>query len=130
MLSGIEPIDTPSLFKRCLNRTSIVAKVLDTFRKTVPSLLDELEAALRGGDCAQSALLAHQLKGTASNVSALQLNELARQVEASANAGELAGATAYTEPLRSEFDRCVRFITETQGLAEATEAAAPSAPPE
>jgi CheY-like chemotaxis protein len=59
----------------------LVAKLVDTFARTTPPLLDELQAAVERGEGTTVRQLAHKLRGSSETVGAQRLSELARQLE-------------------------------------------------
>ncbi len=60
-----------------------------------------LEQALAGGDVDTAVREAHTLKGVAGNLSFAALYEAASKVNAALREGDLAGATALMDPVRS-----------------------------
>src|SRR5271165_4200658 len=70
-------LDLQELCDRCIGNLDLVQRVLDKFEQRLPEELAELERALELGDTAQAALVAHRIKGNASNVSAGALRQAA-----------------------------------------------------
>ena len=64
-------------------------------------LYERLEQALAGGDVDTAVREAHTLKGVAGNLSFAALYEAASKVNAALREGDLAGATALMDPVRS-----------------------------
>jgi CheY-like chemotaxis protein/HPt (histidine-containing phosphotransfer) domain-containing protein len=69
----------------------LVERIADAFVRATPPLLDELRAAVGGGDAEAAGRLAHKLRGSGETVGALRLAALARRVEVGDDA---AGAVA------------------------------------
>ena len=59
----------------------LIAKLVDTFARTTPPLLDELRSAAERGEDTTVRQLAHKLRGSSDTVGAQRLAELARQLE-------------------------------------------------
>ncbi len=59
----------------------LAAKLLDVFARTTPAVLEELRAAVEGGEDEARRALGHKLRGSAETVGAQRLSELARQLE-------------------------------------------------
>ena len=59
----------------------LAERLLEVFARTTPPLLDELRAAVEGGEAETARKLAHKLRSSTETVGAQRLTELARQVE-------------------------------------------------
>ena len=68
---GAQAVDFMALLGRCLGNFKIVERVIETFRDTGMSDLDQLRTAAEVGDFASIVEISHRLKGAASNVSAV-----------------------------------------------------------
>ena len=86
----------------------LAEKVVEVFARTTPAVLDELRAAVAGGDGEAQRALAHKLRGSAETVGAQRLSELARQLELGEGDG---GAAAELQPVYR------RTLDELQRLA-------------
>ncbi len=81
----------------------LLQEILEFFMEMVPQQLDDLQAALAAADAATVDLQAHSMKGGASNVGAVRLLAVARDLEALAKAGELEGGDEHLVQMRAEF---------------------------
>ena len=70
-----------------------------------------LEQALAGGDVDTAVREAHTLKGVAGNLSFAALYEAASKVNAALREGDLAGATALMDPVRSAHAAAVSALS-------------------
>ena len=107
-LAGFEPEE-----RSCLMTASAVRDLLEGFggnaelyERLALKFLDDthfaaLEQALAGGDVDTAVREAHTLKGVAGNLSFAALYEAASKVNAALREGDLAGATALMDPVRS-----------------------------
>jgi hypothetical protein len=86
--SSAAPIDSASLLARCLGNTDLVLRLLAVFEPD----------------------FAHAIKGSAANLSADALANLARELEAAARQGQWQSRGELIRRIRSEFRRCVEAL--------------------
>jgi len=98
-------VDFQSLLKRCLGKGELAEKLFAKFRSRLPDELNQLEVALKRGDCDEVASLAHRLKGAAGNLSAEPLRELAANLEDLGRSGKLESVEIWMDRLRFEGGR-------------------------
>lgn len=67
-----------------------IVEIVELFLSGLDEQLEDLKHALASEDMDQVRRRAHSLKGSASNLGALRLSNIARQIEHSAHDGELA----------------------------------------
>src|SRR5689334_5017560 len=79
--SNRDVLDLQSLHERCMGNLDLVERVLDKFETRLPEELAELERNLQGEDAAKISLVAHRIKGSCANVSALGLRNAAAEIE-------------------------------------------------
>ena len=85
----------------------LAAKLLDVFARTTPAVLEELRAAVEGGEDEARRALGHKLRGSAETVGAQRLSELARQLELG---DDVEAAAAELEPVyRGTLDELQRL---------------------
>jgi HPt (histidine-containing phosphotransfer) domain-containing protein len=82
------PIDWARLDLRYGGRAAFIAKLLAVARQTLAASAGELHVAAARGDMVSLASLAHSLKGTASNIFAAPLADLAAKTERAAREGD------------------------------------------
>jgi len=89
---------------RLMNDKDLVKLVIHQFLEGIPTLIEELEAAIQQHNIEEVIRLAHSIKGVAANVSAEQLLSLSGRIEKEVREnGELAKTIQLTE-IRQEFD--------------------------
>jgi HPt (histidine-containing phosphotransfer) domain-containing protein len=70
----------------------------------------ELRQALAANDLLQAKRAAHTLKGTAGNLSAMQLADVARQAEQAASAGDAAAILAAVQKLEGSLESALQEL--------------------
>lgn len=99
---------------------SVLGRIVSAFERSGEGLIASIEAGLAENDTTAAADAAHSLKSGAANAGARSISDAARQVEASARAGDLDAA-------RAAFDRvCAdwpRVLSAFAGLLDDAEAA-------
>jgi PAS domain S-box-containing protein len=116
----ISVIDYESLLERCMGDPQLVAKMAGKFDLRSRQVWEQLSTEFKAGNAAETARLAHSMKGTAANLSAIRLAELAAQIEQLGKAGDLATAESAVEQLGEELNKCreaLRQIASAQGPA-------------
>lgn len=93
-------------------------QLLDTLRRRfieaeAPALLTALDAALAADRPLDVTAKAHALKGACGTVGAERARELARELELTGRAGDLAAAPALLARLRGELDRVAELLAQT-----------------
>ena len=102
-------VDFMALLGRCLGNFKIVERVIATFRDTGKSDLDQLQAAIEGGDFTAVVEISHRFNGAASNVSAVGLAKLLIQAELSGKEQDHAELTRILAELQSEWQAFLGF---------------------
>jgi len=105
--SNSEVLDLQGLCDRCMGNLDLVQRVLDKFEQRLPEELAELERVLELGDAAKIALVAHRIKGSSSNVSAVGLHQAAAEIEDLSRAGQTADIDVRLRNLRAQWQRYV-----------------------
>jgi two-component system, sensor histidine kinase len=82
-------------------RPSLYSRLVGLFRTGSSAALDELQAALRGGDLTTARAICHKLKSSAANVGAMAFAEDVRRLEQLCAAGNESAAWTVFERLRS-----------------------------
>ncbi|MEX2139394.1 MAG: response regulator [Pirellulales bacterium] len=104
------PIDFESLQARCLGSAELVAKLLAVFEPEIGKDVQRLEAAFAAGQGGDIADFAHAIKGSAANLSADVLADLARELENAARRGQWRTRGKLVERIRDEFGRCLQTL--------------------
>ena len=81
----------------------LLQEIIEIFLESTPEIMQSTAEAVAAGDVAQVRLLAHSMKGSASNICAVAFVETARQLEYLAADGGLAGADEFIAQLRTQF---------------------------
>ncbi|HEY3368748.1 MAG TPA: cache domain-containing protein [Symbiobacteriaceae bacterium] len=113
----IPGIDLEFGLKRVLGNRKLFKKILREFGTTFDQSAAELEAFLAGNDTAGAAGLVHAIKGTAGNVGATVLKELAVALEAALQDGDKTEIAVSFERFKAELASVVA-ISEMPGMAE------------
>ena len=85
--------------------------IIETFHRTTPGLMQEIEHAAEGGDLPLLCTLAHSLKSAAGNVGLTHLRQAAANLEDAAKAGATRGLSLAVEEVRCDFDRSLTGLT-------------------
>ncbi len=99
-------IDYDSLLARCLGDVALLRGVAQKFESKSSSLWEQLLAGYKAGDIPATTRNAHSLRGTALNLSAAKLAQLAAQLEALSDPASLPAAESTLQQIRQELDRC------------------------
>lgn len=95
-------VDLPSLLNRCMGNHDLAAKLVSRFQKQLVGSIDQMKAKLAEGNHNEVATLAHELKGSAANVSAERVRQLAKRLESSVREGDMKDAQSCLAQLHSE----------------------------
>ncbi|HEV3341816.1 MAG TPA: response regulator, partial [Pirellulales bacterium] len=83
------PLDCESLVERFMGDWDFVQIILDKFHQQIGTDLEQLEQSLLEHNAERAALLAHRIKGSAANVSAVEVSRIAAELEAMGRAADL-----------------------------------------
>ncbi len=76
------PFDLEDLSYRCLGNQELILRIFTKLAERLPIDVERLAENIERGDLAEAARDAHALRGSAANLSANRLREIARQLEA------------------------------------------------
>ncbi len=99
------------LLERCGGSADTVFRVLKMFQSRAAEKSDELSAAIERGDLEQARGLAHALKGSAANVSAPHVSQVADEIEAAARDGQHETCRELYSRMNDAMDCCQREIS-------------------
>lgn len=110
---GNSAIDTATLaqLKADLGE-DFIAELVETYCSETPQLIEHLQEALEAQDSETFRRLAHSIKSSSASLGAMQLSELARQLEMLGKSGDLAQAAGQLELLQAEYGRASTELTE------------------
>lgn len=111
-MQGTQPIDMVSLTGRCFNDGAFVKELVDIFVDQAVAQVPLLHSAASAGDWKRVGDIAHKLKGSAANVTALPLHGLCEMLEKSARTGSVEEVKGMIPAVQSEIDRCRQFAAE------------------
>jgi HPt (histidine-containing phosphotransfer) domain-containing protein len=92
-------------------RPSLYSRLVELFRAGSSVALEELQAALRGGDLTAARATCHKLKSSAANVGAMAFSEDVRRLEQLCAAGNVSAAWSAFERLRSAHPALLSELT-------------------
>ncbi|KKM04228.1 hypothetical protein LCGC14_1766360, partial [marine sediment metagenome] len=120
--------DLEKLVQSGICQPGLLERVLVKFEQKVGKDIESIAESVRIKDAERIALLAHGLKGAAANLAAIDLREVAGEMELLARSGDLAQSDECLEQLRSEVARCLQYLPTlkvwaTDNTAAGTEAA-------
>ena len=98
-------LDIDDLMARCLGNIEFAQRIIVKFQESGGESLTGLEEALAAEDTEAIARLAHRIKGSSANVSALGLRARAAELEQAARQCSLAEVSGHLENLKQEWFR-------------------------
>lgn len=98
-------LDVEELLGRCMGNIQLAERVVAKFLQGFGAEVAQIEEGLAAEDAEQVVRLAHRLKGTAANVSALGLREQMAEIEMLGRQQRISEIPARLERLRSEWVR-------------------------
>jgi HPt (histidine-containing phosphotransfer) domain-containing protein len=97
--------DREDLIDRMMGNEDVARRVVNRFVTDMPAQLMALSKAIADTDHDKTHLLAHSIKGAASNVSGRAVTRAAAEIEAAARNGDMLRAEGVLPGLTVEFDR-------------------------
>jgi len=110
------PIDSVRALERTMGDGQFLQELVDVFASSVSDQVRAVEAALSAGHLDTVSEIAHKLKGTAGNLCAEGIHDLARQLEDAAAIGHDAEAWRLLVQLKEEGDRFKAYVTDSQWM--------------
>lgn len=104
------PLQFAELVDRCMGKRDFAWRMLDKFRGRLTEELAQIETAVESSDAAVVARLAHSLKGSAGNLSAGSVRDVAESLEQAAKLGDWTHVVATTARLRQECEYLLDFL--------------------
>jgi len=99
----VPAFDTEAAMERVDDDRELLAEILELFRAQALPLQNDIRRAVRERDTAALERSAHSLKGSAANISALEVQALALSLEETGRSGRWADA----EAIQAEMDRAM-----------------------
>jgi HPt (histidine-containing phosphotransfer) domain-containing protein len=107
----MEPIDWNALKENCAGDESLVAEVLDLFRKEAAGLVADVRAAVVARDAVAVKKSAHRLKGALVSLGAAPSVEAARELEKAGMDSAVARFESGLKQLETEMARLLATLT-------------------
>jgi PAS domain S-box-containing protein len=102
--------DRAGLLSRLLDDVDMARSVTGSFMQDIPRKIQSLKGHLEAGNARSAGLQAHSILGASASIGGEVLSAVARDMETSAKAGELAAIKARLPDLEREFDRLKQSI--------------------
>jgi CheY-like chemotaxis protein len=109
--------DLNEALTRVCGKRSLLQKMSELFLADCPALLDQIRSALAAGDGPMLQRAAHRIKGSAANLSAARVVEVALRLEEIGRGGRLAGADSERVELADEVAKLRRALEILKGDA-------------
>jgi HPt (histidine-containing phosphotransfer) domain-containing protein len=106
-----------ALLKRCMNNAKTVEIVFRKFHEQVQGDIGKVEQSLGAGDHAETARVAHALKGAAAIMAADPLAAAAAEMEQLARGELVDQMNTQLAALRHEIDRCLAYLPTARTVA-------------
>ena len=90
--------------------SDLVPELIEAFLEEVPDSCKALGVSVSAGDAAEVRRRAHHLRSSTSNLGAVGMTELCKQLEELARTGSLTGAEELARGLATEVDRVERYF--------------------
>jgi len=100
-----------------MNDMSLMQQVAVNFIDDMPRQIAQLESLIAEGDEVAIARIAHKIKGACANMAALEMGELALQIESDAKQQQLTQLEQRLMQLRKSFDRLVTEVRQALVLS-------------
>jgi HPt (histidine-containing phosphotransfer) domain-containing protein len=108
--ADLQVFDRGGLISRLGGKTELISKFVALFRKGMDENLAKLRAATENRDKEGIRVNAHTIKGSAGNIGAPRIQDIARRVEEAGREERLDEALALFPSLSDEYDSFVRLI--------------------
>lgn len=104
------PLDEALLLERCSGDRAFATTVLRKFQSRVPLDIEQIKQAVATQNCDSTGRLAHALRGTAGNLSALAVQQVVERLESLAREEQLEQAPQCVAQLEAEVHRLIDSI--------------------
>jgi PAS domain S-box-containing protein len=104
------PLEIDALLDRCMGNVETVRSILDEFERQAIADLAEITRHVEGGDCKETARVAHTLKSVSGILSAAALSDVAFKLERMGRAGVIVEAEQMLARLNNEVHRCIDYL--------------------
>jgi CheY-like chemotaxis protein/HPt (histidine-containing phosphotransfer) domain-containing protein len=104
------PIDVEDLMRRCRGKTSLVQSLLVKFEGQLQGMVVQAKQLLAENNASALAKLAHNVKGSAANLSAEKLRDAASELEKLGNAGNTDALPAALEAMAEQAKEVIEYL--------------------
>ena len=111
------PIDSQGLMRRCMGNMDFAARVLRRFAGQFGGDVDQLRSSLIESDAGSVARIAHRLKGTSANVSAVRLQAIAKEIEDLAAVENLSEVSDRVDEMLDAWNELVSSMAPRGGMS-------------
>ena len=108
--SDLPVLDRSNLLERIGDDHELIGILTEALREDGPARIAALRNAVDANDLATAKRAAHTLKGTAGNLAAMQLADIAKQAEHAAAAGDAVTLLAATQRLQDSLDAALQEL--------------------
>lgn len=112
--STIDIWDRPSALKRLGGKEKLLDKLLVLFLSEASERVTELQQAVDAEDSENTRILAHTVKGSAANISALQLQDVASKLEQAATNADISEFSVLYSELNEAFINLKTYLSHNQ----------------
>ncbi|HZK82035.1 MAG TPA: response regulator, partial [Humisphaera sp.] len=109
-------VNFTDLLARCDGDSAMMGRLIQIFQNKSRQTWDGLLASYQSGDAAGTARLAHALKGSAANLSAIKVSSLAARLEELGRSADLNAAESVVRELGAELQRCREALSTVSGV--------------
>jgi signal transduction histidine kinase/CheY-like chemotaxis protein/HPt (histidine-containing phosphotransfer) domain-containing protein len=109
-ISGSNPIDIGTLMSQCLGNADMVARMIAKFEKQITEDIGIIAESIAASDAHLLAAQAHNLKGAASQMAARPISDIAHELEAIGNSGQLTDAKIHLDELGVRVEQFLDYI--------------------
>lgn len=113
--SAMEIWDRPSALRRLGGKEKLLDRLILLFINEASNHVAELQQAIETEDTVNVRILAHTIKGSAANVSALQLQALASKLEQAASHSDISDFKTLHTELKEAFNAFRVYISNDPG---------------
>jgi HPt (histidine-containing phosphotransfer) domain-containing protein len=107
--------DWDGLLHRLMGDEDLAKEIIDDFIKQIPFNFAAVKEALNKQDMLLVQREAHIIKGASSNVGALALQEIAKQIEIAGEEKDLVKAGSFVSKLDAQLEILINILTQPKG---------------
>jgi len=105
------PFDLPAALKRCMNNQAFLDRLLAKFIVKLEQDVAEIQRHIQDANPQKIAFVAHAIKGSAANLSAEAVRQVALAMEEAGKKNDFTNIPTLMQALIEQADRCREFVT-------------------